>query len=103
MNMLQSHSGRLHAPCKRETKVLVRSNRTWSSIDTRQLKSIKSSFDGSLPLELRNRQKRMRKEYQVHLPIRRWQHLLSCRYRIAASTSVLQTDGVGSIPTTCSN
>lgn len=30
-NMLQSHSGRLHAPCKRETKVLVCSNQTWSS------------------------------------------------------------------------
>ena len=31
-HMLQSPSGRWHAPCKRETKVLVRSNRTWSSI-----------------------------------------------------------------------
>ena len=30
--MLESHSGRLHSPCKRETKVLVGSNPTSSSI-----------------------------------------------------------------------
>lgn len=29
--MHQSHSGRLHSPCKRETRVPVRSNRTWCS------------------------------------------------------------------------